>query len=119
MLACLTLFLTSGLVHLYNLDESICILGVTCEYFTFTVFRKQTVKTLVRCHNLWHLNWVCTVCICPLNGYLDKKVLNRSLFGSPFACHLAIVDRLYNDTLKSDYHRKVCKKFLSFVMYVV
>ena len=48
------------------------VLGVSGVCFIFTVFSidwnlcKQTVKTLIRCNILSHLNWVYTVCISTL-----------------------------------------------------
>ena len=37
---------------------------------------KQTVQTLITCHILWHLNWVCTICIGPQNGFPVFKGLS-------------------------------------------
>ena len=34
------------------------------------------MKTLIRCHIMWHLIWVCTVCLWPFNGFPDKNELN-------------------------------------------
>ena len=65
--------LTSGLVHAFRLDESISILGVSGRCFQFYSFFhnfcKQTVSTQFRRRKLRRLNWVCTVCILPQNGY--------------------------------------------------
>ena len=36
---------------------------------------KQTMLTLTRHLIPWHLNWVCTVCICPQNGFPILKGL--------------------------------------------
>ena len=35
----------------------------------------QTVETLIRCHILWHLIWVCTVCQLPFYGSPDYNGL--------------------------------------------
>ena len=40
----------------------------------------QTVETLIRCHILWHLIWVCTVCQLPFWGSVDYNGLNRKSF---------------------------------------
>ena len=32
-------------------------------YRTLQKFLKQIVQTLIRCHILFHLNWVCNICI--------------------------------------------------------
>ena len=29
----------------------------------------ETVETLIRCHRMWHLIWVCTVCLYPTGLY--------------------------------------------------
>ena len=33
------------------------------------------MQTLIRCHIMWHLIWVCTVCLWPFYGFLGKKGL--------------------------------------------
>ena len=54
------------------------ILRVSCQHFQFYSILhrntcKQTVLTMIRCCKMWHLNWVCTVCICPQNWCLVLK----------------------------------------------
>ena len=41
------------------------------------IYCNQTVKTLIRCQRMWHLVWIYTVCLCPINRML---VLNESMY---------------------------------------
>ena len=38
------------------------------------------METLIRRHIMWRLIWVCTVCLCPSNGFLGKNGLKLLLF---------------------------------------
>ena len=64
-------YLPCGLFHPYQLDKSISIFrGGLRTVFIFILFfygnsYKQIVKTLIRCHILRRLIWVCTFCLCP------------------------------------------------------
>ena len=52
----------------YQLDQFISLLMVLGWHFYSNFHRtfcKQTEETLIRHHNLQHLIWVCTVCLCP------------------------------------------------------
>ena len=66
--------LPNELTHPYQLDESIFHLrSVWCTFFHFYhIFDRnsceQTVQTLIRRRVLWHLIWVCIVCLCPKKG---------------------------------------------------
>ena len=40
----------------------------------------QTVKTLIRCHRMRRLIWVCTVCQLPFYGSPDYNGLNKSIY---------------------------------------
>ena len=71
--------LPSGPAILINWMNAFPVLGVSgLLLHFFSIFNrnscKQTVKTLIRRRILWHLIWVCTVCLCPKNGTLG---LNR------------------------------------------
>ena len=46
------LFLLGGIFHFYS--------------NSYRTFFKQTEETLIRCHILLYLIWVCTVCLCPI-----------------------------------------------------
>lgn len=71
------IILDQQIVQLHHLDESISSLKAfrwifSLLFYYYSLHRnshKQTVLTLIRCHTLWHLNWVYTVCISPKNGY--------------------------------------------------
>ena len=63
-------------VFLYSINTNIYHLlsmkyrDVMCFFFHFySSFNrklcKQTVETLIRCRILWHLIWVCAICLCP------------------------------------------------------
>ena len=60
---------TGGLFHCYMLDRSFChsrgVLGLICHFKS--VFDGNScyhsLKTLIRCHIMWHLTWVCTCCL--------------------------------------------------------
>ena len=70
----------------HQLDQPIFILRVVGWHFSFysnfDKFGKQTVGTLISSHILWHLIWVCTVCLCPA-----KRTLN--LYGL-ILCHKSL-----------------------------
>ena len=79
-----TTFVTSGLVHPYQLDESILVLGVSGECFHFyCIFARNSSEANSadpdqmpknRCCTLRrHLNRVRTLCICPKKGLRSKK----------------------------------------------
>ena len=70
------LFLTSRLVWM----SPFLVLGVSYRYSHFHCILlsnscKKTVLILIKCHVLRHLNWVCTVCICPPNRFPAFKRL--------------------------------------------
>ena len=65
-------FMTNGIAHPYQLEQSISVLrdvmfgGIFHFYSSFDrKLCKQTVESLIRRHILWRLIWVCTVCLCP------------------------------------------------------
>ena len=76
--------------HPKQLDESLSILSVVGGIFTFysnvnRKFCKQEVKTLIRCHTLWRLIWICTICVCPIKRPLGfiiwvKYMINIDYF---------------------------------------
>ena len=60
--------------HYYQLDQFIFVLRVVRWYFHYSNYNwticKQTVETLIKCHILWNLIRVCTVCPCPIKRTL-------------------------------------------------
>ena len=80
-----------ALTHIWLADFSILInraspfpnSGVSGAFFYFEfifgrISCKQIVQTLIKCHVLWRLIWVCTVCLCPKNGTLGLYRLRSS-----------------------------------------
>ena len=66
------MFRRCGLISICTLYDSY--LSTWSEYMLHTVINplmprvpyiggRQTVQTQIRCHKMWHLIWVCTVCI--------------------------------------------------------
>ena len=58
--------------------------GLMSDIFLFyshfnRTFCKQIVETMIGCHVLWHLIWVCTVCLCPTKRMLGLYGLNKIL----------------------------------------
>ena len=51
---------------------------------TWAVLYLQTVETLIRCHILRRLIWVCTVCQLPFYGSTDYKGLKKFCYGPIF-----------------------------------
>ena len=63
-------FKPNGISHSSIGPVYFCFKGCWVVFFIFLkkiirIFCKQTVETLIRCHILCHLIWVCTVCLCP------------------------------------------------------
>ena len=53
--------------------------GIFQFYSNFhRIFCNQTVETLIRPRILWHLIWVCTVCLCPIKRTLGLYWLNAN-----------------------------------------
>ena len=78
-------FKPNRISHFYQLDQSISILRAVGWYFQFysnfiRTFCKQIVETQIRCPILWHLVWVCTVCLCPAKKDVKLKWVNRLKF---------------------------------------
>ena len=70
---CVAYHMPNGISHPYHLDKSISNLRVLGSNLKFhskskSTFCKQTMQYLIRCHILWHLIWLCTVCWYPING---------------------------------------------------
>ena len=71
---CINPFMPKGFSHLYQMDEFISNFRVVGCFFSY--FCKQTVETLIRCHIMWHLIWVCAVCLCPTKQTLGLYGFN-------------------------------------------
>ena len=70
------------LYHCYMLGKSIFSFSGFRVYFVayfYSIFDgkfcQQKMQTLIRGHILWHLIWVCTICLLPFYGFLRKNVL--------------------------------------------
>ena len=79
-------FMPNGISHRYHLEQSIYVLrdvsllgGIFYSSFNRKLCR-QTVETLIRCHILWRLIWVCTICLCPTKRTLGIYGLKMQLF---------------------------------------
>ena len=70
------------------------VLGLFCCLDSYSFFDGkscwQTVYTLIRCHIMWHLVWVCTVCLRTFYGFAGKKRLKTdiSVFKFGEACYI-------------------------------
>ena len=76
----LTLLRLVDYFNLSNWTSPFRISGVpgVLSYFHFIFYRNscmQTVQTLIRCHRMWHLICVYTVCLCPFNGTIGTRGL--------------------------------------------
>ena len=71
----------------YQLDNPFTILGLLGSNFQLysnfkSIFCKQTVQNLIRCRDLWHLIWFCTVCQCTIKHEMlkwGKRSVDQSL----------------------------------------
>ena len=108
----------NGLFHSYTLGESFCHWRdfQFCSVFNWN-FCKQTVKTLIRCHIMWHLIWVCTVCLCPTKvtpGLLGLKSENSTFF-MPYEGSAKTLIRLQKNLYWCRFGLMVCVKVSPFV----
>ena len=84
----------------HQLDQSIFILRIVGWYFSCSNFHiatcKPTVETLIRHHVLWHLIWVCTVCLC-----FTKKDAILIMYGLIICLYLTVVSTMCCGTSES------------------
>ena len=78
-------FMPNGISHRYQLEQSISVLRGVTWYFSFFIqvnrkLCKQTVETLIRRRILWHLVWVCTICLYPTKRTLGIYGLKCNYF---------------------------------------
>ena len=78
-------FMPNGISHCDQLEQSISVWrGVRCFFHFYSSFNrkscKQTVETLIRRRILWHLIWVCTICLCPTKRTLGIYGLKFNYF---------------------------------------
>ena len=84
-------FMPNGISKCYQLEQSISVLRDVRWYFWmlggifhfYSSFHrklcKQTVETLIRRRILWHLFWVCTICLCPKKKMLGIYGLKNAI----------------------------------------
>ena len=86
---------------------------------------EQTIETLIRRHHLWHLNWVCTVCICPTKRFIWVKRLVSSrhlcikrLVSSRYLCIKRLVSSRHLCIKRLVLSRHLCIKRLVLSRYL-
>ena len=70
------------------------LLGCIFHFYFNRTFCKQRVETLIGRRVLWHLFWVCTVCLCPTKQTLGLNGLMQ-LVNISFFYNRIVLDFLY------------------------
>ena len=74
---------TTGLCHCYMLDKYICqgvqSILLLLFYFWWEILLANSVDS-IRHHIMWHLTWVCTVCLWLYYGFPGRNGLGKQIW---------------------------------------